>query len=184
MKFALNVDKMIQAAAALLRTEHTREMPYMRLLKLLYIADRESLSETGHPIVGGRQVAMDRGPVPSRPYDAIKGCDPALVVWSDFIERDGYKVRLNKDPGVDRLTKYEARKLTEVATQNAQMDEWSLSEHTHAFAEYAKHLPREGSVEDIPWEDIAEAVGMADKVSSIEQYQRERDAAAAAMEVQ
>ena len=181
MQFPLNVDKMIQAAAALLRTEHSREMPYLRLLKLLYIADRESLKETGRPIVGGRQVAMDFGPVPSRPYDAIKGCDASLRQWCDFIERDGYKVRLVNDPGVDKLTKYEAASLVKTAQQYADCDEWELVEQTHKFAEYAEHKPPEGSSQLIPWEDIAKAVGLADKIASMERYQREREEAASAL---
>jgi uncharacterized phage-associated protein len=38
-------------------------MNYMRLLKLLYIAERETLGRTGRPIVGGPVTAMERGPV-------------------------------------------------------------------------------------------------------------------------
>lgn len=38
-------------------------MSYLRMLKLLYLADRESLKETGHTITGDRVVAMEHGPV-------------------------------------------------------------------------------------------------------------------------
>lgn len=181
MQFHLDVEKMIQAAAAVLRTESSREMSYLRLLKLLYIADRECLRETGRPIVGGRQVAMDWGPVPSRPYDAIKGCDSCLLRWQDFIECSGYKVRLVHDPGMDRLTKYEAYKLAEVVGQNVNLNEWELSASTHEFPEYIKHEPPKGSKEEIPWEDIAEAVGLSEKLPSLQRYEQERAAAFAAL---
>jgi len=181
MRFPLDTYKTIQAAAALLRGERSREMSYMRLLKLLYMADRQSLAETGRPIVGGRQVAMDYGPVPSRVYDAIKACDPSLMHWMDFIERDCYKVRLVKDPGVARLTKYEAKTLADVSAKYAHLSDWDLVQLTHDFPEYKQHEPPKGSSLDIPWEDIVVAVGLADKLSSIQQYQRDRAAAAAAL---
>ena len=43
--FCFSAKKAMQAASAVLRTEETRRMPYLRLLKLLYIADRESIRE-------------------------------------------------------------------------------------------------------------------------------------------
>jgi len=40
--FTFKFDKALQAAAYLLRRESCREMNYMRLIKILYISDRES----------------------------------------------------------------------------------------------------------------------------------------------
>jgi hypothetical protein len=51
--FPLNVEKAIQAVGVLFRNDRVRRMNYMRVLKLLYIADREALGETGRPIIGG-----------------------------------------------------------------------------------------------------------------------------------
>jgi hypothetical protein len=42
---------------------HGDRMEYVRLLKLLYIADREMMAEAGAPVTGDRAVAMDHGPV-------------------------------------------------------------------------------------------------------------------------
>ena len=52
-----DVQKTIQAAAELLRFERNR-MSYLRLLKFLCIADRDSIRESGMPILGSRAVAM------------------------------------------------------------------------------------------------------------------------------
>jgi uncharacterized phage-associated protein len=60
----------------LLRQDGVRCMNYMRLLKLLYIADRESLPRTGRPIVGGPVIAMERGPVLEEVFDLIRGTSP------------------------------------------------------------------------------------------------------------
>ncbi len=48
-------------------------MPMLKLLKLMYLADRASLIETGFPITGDAIVAMDKGPVLSTTYDRLKG---------------------------------------------------------------------------------------------------------------
>ena len=73
-------------------------MSYLRLLKLLYIADREWLAETGESITGDRVYAMKQGPVLSTLYDLIKGNGTRAGEWDDFIHTDGYAVELVADP--------------------------------------------------------------------------------------
>ena len=58
MFYPFKIDKAIQAAGVLLNEHQRGQMEYLRLLKLLYIADREAIAETGQPIVGSRVVAM------------------------------------------------------------------------------------------------------------------------------
>ena len=72
MNFDFDLAKTVQAAALLLREHHNR-MEYIRLLKLLSIADREMLARRGRTLTGDRAVAMKRGPVLSTVYDLIKG---------------------------------------------------------------------------------------------------------------
>src|SRR5436190_24334529 len=72
----LNVLKTAQAAAVLIRAECATGMNYMRVLKLLYIADRECLRRYGRVITGDRAVATKRGPVLSVSLDLIKGEHP------------------------------------------------------------------------------------------------------------
>ena len=62
MNFRFDFEKSLQAAGCLLEL-HGDRMEYVRLLKLLYIADREMMAEAGAPITGDRAVAMDHGPV-------------------------------------------------------------------------------------------------------------------------
>jgi uncharacterized phage-associated protein len=72
MHLRFHFEKSLQAAGVLLHLEGGR-MPYMRLLKLLYIADREMLAETAKPVTGDRAYAMKNGPVLSHVYALIKG---------------------------------------------------------------------------------------------------------------
>jgi len=80
-------------------------MNYMRLLKLLYIADREMLAQHAQPITGDRVVAMERGPVLSRTYDLILGKTEDATEWAKFIKREHYEAVLADDPGVKQLSK-------------------------------------------------------------------------------
>src|SRR5438105_4403367 len=66
MHFKFNLKKTVQAAAEFLRHEPGKQMSRLRLIKLLYIADREALLETGRPITSDTIVAMKHGPVLSR----------------------------------------------------------------------------------------------------------------------
>jgi uncharacterized phage-associated protein len=72
MVFRFNIEKTIQAIAAFLYFHQSDEMSYLRMLKLLYLADRESLKETGRSIASDRVVAMEHGPVLSSVYELIE----------------------------------------------------------------------------------------------------------------
>ena len=64
LKFTFDEQRSTQAVAVLL--EHAGgEENYTKLLKLLYLADRQSLLETGELITGSALVAMKLGPLSS-----------------------------------------------------------------------------------------------------------------------
>jgi len=158
MYFQFGTRKIVEAAATVLRSDPCRRMSYLRLLKLLYIADRESLRETGRPIVGTRAVAMDYGPVYSEVLDLVRGRHGDVPTWSEFIRRDGYEVELEKDPGVLSLSRYEIEMLTRVVGENRETDDWQLVRKTHGFEEWKRNW-QEGTSTTIPLEHIVEAVG-------------------------
>ena len=53
MEFRFNFSRTLQSAAILLKLQPNRRMSYLRLLKLLYIADREMLAERAPRHHGG-----------------------------------------------------------------------------------------------------------------------------------
>jgi len=175
MIFHFNIDKSIQAIAALLHFHGTKEMSYLRLLKLLYIADRESLKETGRSITGDLVVAMEHGPVLSGIFDLIKGEHSAWALWSESFRKNGYRVELIRDPGNGKLSKYEIGKLRELSERFSDRNEWDMVEFVHEFPEWKKNNPGKSS-KPIPIEDILEAIGrLADK-DAIEQDARDQAA--------
>jgi uncharacterized phage-associated protein len=166
MYFHFGTRKIVEAAAVVLRTERCGRMSYLRLLKLLYIADRESLRETGRPIVGTRAVAMDYGPVLSEVLNLVKGQHLDEAVWAEFIRKDGYAVELQGNPGVRSLSRYEIDRLVKTAEEYRNTDDWAIVEQTHTFQEWLDNCQRGTSV-TIPLEHILEAIGRAGEQEEI-----------------
>src|ERR1700693_4333664 len=135
--FKPNVRKAVQAIAVLLRATHRQRLEYLSILKLLYIADRESLADTGKPITGDAPVAMKNGPVLSGIYDLITfSNDRDLPPWAAFLHKEDYDLELKADPGQDLLSRYEIRKLEEVTCRD-EKDSWrDLVRITHELPEW------------------------------------------------
>jgi len=166
MAYRFNLAKTIQAAGILLREAPGGRMTRMRLLKLLYIADRESLRETGRPITGDKVVAMENGPVLSRMYDCIKGACAELPTWERFFVSEGLDVRMKEPPEVSELSRFEIETIQAVSRQRADKDEWQIVEETHAFPEWIQNNPGKSS-RPIPFEQILAAVGRQSQADSI-----------------
>ena len=63
LDFTFNLTKAAQATALLLHGRPARRMSYLRVLKLLYLADREMLTQKLRTITGDQPIAMKKGPV-------------------------------------------------------------------------------------------------------------------------
>ena len=164
----------LQASACLLRLDGKR-MGYLRLLKLLYIADREWLAETGESITGDRASAMKYGPILLNVYDLVTGKGSQAGVWDDFIHTEGYAVALVADPGRGELSRGIVDKLTEVTERYRGIDDWELSEQTHEFREWADNYTGSGA-SPIPWQEILHAQGRPEMVAVVERQEAVRQA--------
>jgi uncharacterized phage-associated protein len=128
------------AAASILLNEAGGEITYFRLIKLLYIAERDAWRELGHAISGDDYVAMKHGPVLSRTYDLLKDGErlAASTHFSRLIEKvDSYNVRLKGTPDDGPLSDNEVEILRRVHRENQHMDQWNLRELTHQFPEWS-----------------------------------------------
>jgi uncharacterized phage-associated protein len=136
MASPFNERKVTEAAAHLL---HLRggKMHYLKLLKLLYIADREALRRWGIPISHDSYVSMDHGPVLSQTYNLIR--DGGSRVWSEHISApfNDYEVRLvaGQVP-VQKLSRAEERMLDEIFAEYGHANRWDLVDETHRFSEW------------------------------------------------
>jgi len=173
MYFHFGTRKIIEAASILLRAEPGDQMTRLRLVKLLYIADRQALEETGRPIIGTRVVAMDKGPVHSEVLDLINGEHSDDAEWAEFIQRVGHRdITLVKNPGVSRLSRDEIDRLKRVSQEHWEDEEWKLVQITHGFAEW-KRNQKQGTAPDIPFEHILAAIGRSNDTASILQDAQE-----------
>jgi uncharacterized phage-associated protein len=162
--FKLDIPKTIQALALLLKATPCVRREYLSLLKILYIADRESLADVGRPITGDLAVAMENGPVLSGVYDLVNAnvSDDDLQRWQDYLHRDNYDLELICDPGVDQLTPYEQRKLGEVAERYKDCSWRDMIRITHDLPEWVWNQPNREQgilVRSIPLMDVVKAVG-------------------------
>ncbi len=173
-RFRFNPEKAIQAVAFLLRRERGHRMNYMRLLKVLYVAEREILADSGKPLTGSRVVAMQRGPVLEDLLHLIRGEHRAIDQWSRVFQVDRYNLEMTADPGAGLLSRFVTRKLEEVASRYEAFDEWDMVEVTHHLPEWMRNNPGESSKE-IPLADILEAIGRGDDLENIVANAREDD---------
>lgn len=167
MIFHFDLNKTIQASAILLKSDPALQLSRMRLLKLLYIADRESLQERAIPITGDVAFAMDHGPVLSTTYNLIKGEDYGSLDWGRYFENRGRDIVLRTDPGVGDLTRWEIHKLGEISDRYVHADDWNIAEITHQFPEWKDHQPAQGSSTCIPIDDLLKATGNLEQKEKI-----------------
>lgn len=158
--YKFDIDKSIQAVAFLLKQKPDTNFSdeYMRILKLLYIADRESIKKTGFPVTGDVFVAMEYGPTLSKLYDFVKQNRTDNSVWDEYIQKyNDYDIRLIKDPGDGKLCQYEIELLLNISNKYKEKTVWVVSDLTHEFPEWAKNNPGKSS-KIIPLQDLLEAV--------------------------
>ncbi len=156
-------EKIVQAIGVLLREHKDETASKLRILKMLYIADRECIKENSFPMFGSRTVAMDHGPLHSDALRLIDGEHTAETLIHKHVCRSGYLLSLRGGgDGVDLLSRYEIEKLQELCRKFAAKGDWEISHGiTHQFAEWTKHTAN-GTSQTIPIEDIIDAVGRGD----------------------
>lgn len=152
--------KALQAAGVMLREEPGHCIHFMKLLKLLYIAERTSLQETGQMITGDRVFAMQRGPVLSSVCDLMNGTHSDVECWDAHIERERFHLTLKSNPGVHKLSRFQVELLQQIAREYRDKDEWEMVEVTHRFQEWKNNNPNPGTSRKlIPIREILVAVG-------------------------
>jgi uncharacterized phage-associated protein len=155
-RFKSTLLKQIQAVAILVQLEGGR-IDRLRLLTLLYLADREMLAERGTPIVGGRVAALESGPAHSAVLEMIRGEHPDAGAWSDFFRTEGHQVALIEDPNRLELSPSEIEKLTAISDAHRTIDTWCLVQIARDLPEW-KQTFSPSRTRPIPAEQILEAL--------------------------
>jgi uncharacterized phage-associated protein len=138
MRFRFNEAKATEAAACLLELRGGR-MKYLKLIKLLYIADREALARWGRPITTDRYVSMREGPVTSNIYNLIvsEPMPSEQSIWQAHIRTVAdWDVELVSEPKNDELSRSEKSLLNEIFERHSYRNRWDLVSETHKFPEW------------------------------------------------
>ncbi|MCU7933748.1 MAG: SocA family protein [Candidatus Thiodiazotropha sp. (ex Dulcina madagascariensis)] len=168
--------KTTQLAAYFLRKSNGT-LYLIKLLKLLYIADREAFRELGRPISFDRYVSMEQGPVLSHTYNLMNGAVQDDGYWSSIITpRDGHKLSISDESEVnfDALSDAELAIADEVYENFGHVQRFDLCKMTHNFDEWTD--PESSSI-PLSYRDVLLAVGYSeeDAEDSIE-YIKEQQA--------
>lgn len=143
-----NEKRTAHAAAFFLHRAGGR-LPLLKLMKLMYLAERESLRVYGEPITGDKLVSMPHGPVLSMTYDHMNGAllsqEGGWRTWID--DRAGYDLAL-KDPSMIRSPEQDLLQLSD-SDLEVLADVWSKFGHMSRF-ELVRYTHSEACPE---WED-------------------------------
>lgn len=156
-----------QAAAYLLFRASGR-LPLIKLLKLLYLAERLSFQRFGEPLTADALVSMEHGPVLSRVYNCMKGFSSREDGWGVWIaDRENHDVSL-VDPSMIRspeqdltlLSDNDLAVLSEVWSTYGHWDKWKLRDFTHEGGCPEWEDPN-GSSKPIPYHRLFESLGFS-----------------------
>ena len=131
--------------------KHGGTMPHLKLMKLLYLAERTSVEKNGYPILGDNLVSMDYGPVLSITLDYMQGkCGEPGNGWHKWVSRkDGYEVSLVREYGsedLDLLSDATLEVLEHVLEQCRDMNEWDAVDYTHKNCPEWRKPPSNSSI--------------------------------------
>ena len=143
----------------------------MKLIKLLYLSDREALLRWGRPITTDCYVSMDRGPVLSQVYNLIaEDITPgAESAWRKFISPPTSQYEVSLLTAVvpsDELSVAEERLLEEIYAAHGKKSRWELVDFVHTLPEWTNP---HGSMIPIEYRDILKAANRTEaEIAAIE----------------
>jgi len=162
-----NEKKAAEAAAFFLFRANGR-MPILKLMKLLYLAERSSYKQFGEPIIGDKLVSMPHGPVLSLTYQHVNGEKNSVEGgWDTWVsDRAHYDVSL-QDPSSLRstddlleLSDDDVFVLEQTWDQFGHLNKWQIRDYTHMYCPEWKDP--NGSMIPMDYEDLFRALDFDD----------------------
>ena len=160
----MNIEKLIQLTYYLLK-KYDNRLNYTKLIKLLYLADREAFKETGLSLTGDVYYSLDNGPVLSGLLDLIHGKytnKEAQNLWDARFARDSYDLITVVDRiPLSKLSDFDREVLDKVDNQFHNKDYSSLISYLHNKENCPEWKNPNGSRLPIRIEDILANIGKA-----------------------
>lgn len=133
--------KIIQALAYLAGKEEDKVMDNMKAFKLLWLADRYHLRQTGRTITGDAYYAMPHGLVPSDAKSLLDGAKTKMRTPKCYKEKyiankGAYQYMALSDADLKMFSDSDQEALDKVYEAYGSMDAMQLSELSHQFPEW------------------------------------------------
>lgn len=177
--------KAAQLIAALILKGPGNAINILKAVKLVYLADRESIRRFGFPILDEDRYSMPHGPVNSVTYRHINGeVDLHACGWSEVLEdRANHKIALANhnlsEEDLDELSDADLACVESVWAEFGHMSQWDLVDWTHNPDNVPEWEDPSGGSIKIPYRRILQALGVenADEIEAVMSAQRDIDAA-------
>lgn len=146
-------------------------MSHLKLIKLMYLAERASLKAHGELLTGDRFVSMPHGPVLSLTLDHIDDEAPSAVDgWDSWIgDKENHTVALlraaDRD-ALDELSDSDIEVLEGVWATFGGMGKYQIRDYTHDRVNCPEWEDPDGSSLPIAYETVFKALGFDDEAAA------------------
>lgn len=95
------------------------KLNYTKLIKLLYLADRQSISDINVSITGDTYASLPLGPILNTTYQLIRGEGSIneQAKWDISFEKDNFMLVQLRNIPTGKLSKYEMKVLSDIAAK-------------------------------------------------------------------
>lgn len=142
------------------------ELEDLKLMKLMYLAEREMIRRANIGITGDTFYSMQNGPVLSETLRLMQGRPRRASgsVWTAHIESpEQWKLRLKKPFEEPILSEAERRIIEAEWMRHGKKNKWRLVDLTHAFPEWDERARTLKTSIPIPLVDVLEALELPPK---------------------
>ena len=150
LQFQFDFKKSVQVANFLIR-KCGNEESVLKIMKLVFFADKAHLLKHGRTITGDDYFAMPHGPVASSTYDTLKGeaFGEDAEYFQEFIEVDGKHLKSISHVDEDEFSDSDIEILEEIFEKYGSYSAWELREMTHDEPEWKDNWEKRGQAQRI-----------------------------------
>lgn len=139
-------------------------MAHLKLMKLMYLADREAMRTSGFPMTGDRFVSMPHGPVLSNTLSHINdeafSSDGGWDSWiSDKANHEVGLLRPISAEALDQLSRADLSVLEAIWRKFGHMHKYTIRDYTHDPRNCPEWQDPNGSSNPIAYKTVFEALG-------------------------
>lgn len=163
-------ERKVAQMAAFLLAKAGGKLNILKLMKLLYLADREAMGRYGEPISFDFIAAMPHGPVLSLTYDLANGSTQSQPDgWDAFVtDRAEHEVSIREGMSGSReqlreLSDADVEVLEAVWATFGKMGKWEIRDYTHSKC--GEWTDPEGSSKPISYRDVFLALGKPPEIA-------------------